>query len=182
MQISEYEITPKKESEITKLALTYVDEYVKFLTEKFPYIPNKKLKPKLKYSFTPIKTSLKSHTGIENNGEIYIFLDLSLFPTRTKLAHVEYASIASDSVIGTLNFVSWKKSLAALVAHEVAHAYQMFLVYNVKNNDRKLEKLYEDALKWSKQRSATPNTIFRSHGLLWKFFYSELRKYKVNNW
>ena len=52
----------------------------------------------------------------------FISLALARFVQREFVDFREYASFASDPVIGSLYGVHWKIAIDALVAHEVAHA------------------------------------------------------------
>jgi len=181
MRTSELEIRPKSEADILRLANSIIKDQVAWIQKNVPYV-DKKFDVEFTHSFQEGRTT--SYGGIKSGGQPYISMDLSKYPALARLSYVEYSRIVADRDIGSLMFVRWEKHLAAYLAHEIAHAYQLFIVFHVSKGKsmKQLEKLYNDTRKWSSKPGISVEEAFRSHGYLWQYLYRQLRKNMVNNW
>lgn len=126
-------------------------------------MPN--LAPRVLMSFKRHRTT--SYGGLDGSGNPYISLVLrryALVEPHTATM-TEYASYRADPVIGSVKG-SWKKAIAALVAHELAHVVQVLCAVS----SRRCRSLGID-----------PSEADAGHGDFWKGIYRDLRVNFVNN-
>jgi len=161
---------PKMNQQEAKATLTVevhrqvamMEEYAK---DKYG-IPDFKVDVELKFN------TYKSWGGTHNGGVPFVQLGMQWYmlavPTDGNCDFPEYPSFAFDKVIGSLVNVHWKKSLSALVAHEIAHAIQFVSPLQV-----------ADILFSS--RSEVNRKDLRGHKKLWRNIYKDLRIQFVNS-
>lgn len=153
-----------------------VDKFIRDLTDKMvSYV-------RVKYdcpTFNPIvqvtfAANRKTSRGGVRNGKAFFNIVAKRFLSAAQGAGMmdepEYKSFNRDPVIGGIYNVTWKKALASLVAHELAHSIQFDQgtkvgakrVLGVENLDDR-------------------NEILRGHDWFWKRIYGDLRIQFVNN-
>lgn len=110
-------------------------------------------------------TNRKCSWGGIRRGKNFISLALNKYSLASHyndpMTFNEYPSFASDPIIGTISG-NWQKALAALIAHEMAHAVE-------------LGSIKQNAV------SAHGLNVRGKHGPLWKEIYRKLRINFVNN-
>ncbi len=110
-------------------------------------------------------TRRKCSWGGIRNGKNFISLALNGYHLASHyndpVTFNEYKNFAADPVIGTVT-AKWQKALAALIAHEMAHAVE-------------LGSIKQNAV------SAHGLTAIGKHGSLWKEIYRKFRINFVNN-
>ena len=82
----------------------------------------------------------------------------------------EYDHIKNDPEIGMMNGITWKQYCAALIAHELAHAFQ----YSNKDTAVKFSAKYSTATSYKSKDGFC-------HGEVWQSIYRFLRVNYVNN-
>lgn len=109
--------------------------------------------------------------GVRVNGQPYISLAVRKYNTAgNDIKLREYAHIDRDPEIGSVTG-DWKDIIAAIAAHELAHAVQHFRF----NKIMMAGELFTGGLdKW-------PSVDITSHGELWQSIYRDLRCNFVNN-
>ena len=142
-------------------ALGTVNEMMRFIREEYN-TPDFNVKVRL--DFNPRRNR---SWGGKRNGQNFISLAMTYLKTiqenHMAASFFEYASFANDPVIGSLHNVTWKKALAALIAHEIAHAAQ-----------------YSEATTSVMAAHNLNNSHVPAHGLVWKIIYKTLRTKYVN--
>lgn len=120
---------------------------------------------KVRLDFSPRR---RCSWGGRRDGENFISLalynhydnKLRNFPASFK----EYASFASDPIIGSVLYVDWKVALLALITHELSHAIQFSAIGE--------NMIAANGLTQSEQA--------KPHGIIWKKIYRDLRIKFVN--
>jgi hypothetical protein len=115
-----------------------------------------------------------SYGGCHRSGKMYVSIVLitPMHALRNNhlIDYLEYAHIKSDKDIGDLKAVSWKKYCAALMAHELAHAFQY-----------KYRSTVSNAFGARYSNTAYYSHDGFTHGNEWQSIYRFLRVNFVNN-
>lgn len=109
--------------------------------------------------FISFDVNRKNSWGGYKNNNPYISLAI---PDKISDNYFEYVSFATNHKIGDLYHVGWRRSLGALIAHELSHAIQYYPLTK--------QLAYE-------KYSCEPIT---GHGPLWKNIYGDLREKFIN--
>lgn len=111
--------------------------------------------------------------GGARHGKPFISLSCKRYLNAAKsysnMDFIEYSSIKGNHFIGELKNVSWQYALAALIAHEMAHAIQH---YPDSKENVKVK------FGWSDMDSR--NVLFKGHDVFWQKIYKDLRCEFVN--
>lgn len=114
----------------------------------------------------------------------YITLALHDIPVSTSLidridslnCYDEYEFIANDPTVGSFKTYSWFHKVAALIAHEVAHAAQFTLMADCNEVVKQLKMAHHNDVIYT----AETDRIRRAHGEDWQRLYAHLRRTFVN--
>lgn len=100
-------------------------------------------------------------------------------------AYWEYKHIRDDAEIGEIRPCSWKRHMAALVAHEMAHVYEVIISEKNNYSKRVLNSPYfeESKVRFGYRDFYADTTKKRhgDHGEIWQACYRFLRNKFVNN-
>ncbi len=145
---------------IDQFVLNSVSEMIGYIREEYN-TPEFDIKVRCDYS-----PHRRCSWGGRRNGVNFISLALNHYEkarvANTPITFNEYASFATNPVIGSVTKVEWSTALSALIAHEIAHAVS-------------LGSIKEDVA------SAHGSANTGKHGFLWKTIYRKLRVNFVNN-
>lgn len=119
--------------------------------------------PRVRLDFSPRRrVSWGGVRGDENAP--FVSLALARYVDGGEIAHVEYEHFEDDAEIGTLDSVSWKTSCAAMIAHEITHAF-----------------LYSDEGSLARVKHEEEARDLTAHGKLFQIVYRAMRANFVNN-
>lgn len=145
-------------------ALGTAREMVRFIRETYK---SDEFYINIRLDFSPRR---KRSWGGVRNGVGFISLAMHRYAEAQKnkksISFEEYSSFSNDKVIGSVICANWKHSLAALIAHEIAHAVQFSGV--------------KTAVNASCNLGENSTAYKEKHGIVWKKVYSLLREQYVN--
>ena len=153
--------------EVDTFLRSTADEMVRYIRVKYDA---PKFSPIIQTTYAPHRTT--SRGGVRK-GRAFINIVAKRFLAAAQgtgmMDELEYKSFNPSPVIGGMYNVTWKKALASLLAHELAHAAQ-----------------YDSGTKVGAKRVLgvenldDRNEILRGHDWFWKRIYADLRVQFVN--
>lgn len=149
-------------AQVTDFSNKLIEKMVKFIQKKYKA---HRFEVRVHNDFSKRRTTCWGGVRNGNNFVSLALLQYAKAADAGKTANfIEYDHIARKAEIGSLKDVSWKHAVAALIAHEMAHAVQHGSVSFSARSAHAAVK-HDDS----------------AHGLFWQTIYTELRNEFVNN-